>query len=223
MYVLVPGAGGHAGYWRLVQQQLTAAGVDSGAVSLPGPDPTQGLREYVDRVVAAAASSEDVVIVGQSLGGFAAAWAAAELGPRGLVLLNAMVPRPGESAGQWWDATGSGAARAENDQRIGRDPAAGVDADVHFLHDVPPSAVAPLGAPREESAAVFEVPWGPSAWPDVPTRVLAGVDDRFFPLDFQRRIARERLGIDVETVPGGHLAALSHPAEVAAALLQTSP
>jgi len=39
--------------------------------------------------------------------------------------------------------------------------------------------------------------------------------DRFFPLDFQRRVARERLGLDVDVIPGGHLAALSRPAEVA--------
>jgi hypothetical protein len=45
--------------------------------------------------------------------------------------------------------------------------------------------------------------------------VLAGTDDRFFPLDFQRRVARERLGLDVDTVPGGHLAALSYQDAVA--------
>jgi pimeloyl-ACP methyl ester carboxylesterase len=48
----------------------------------------------------------------------------------------------------------------------------------------------------------------------VPTRVLAGRDDRFFPLEFQRRIAGERLGTEVDSVPGGHLVALSRPAEL---------
>ena len=56
-------------------------------------------------------------------------------------------------------------------------------------------------------------------WPDVPTRVLAGRDDRFFPAEFQRRIAADRLGLDVEEIPGGHLAALSRPAELADRLL----
>jgi pimeloyl-ACP methyl ester carboxylesterase len=46
--------------------------------------------------------------------------------------------------------------------------------------------------------------------------VIAGRDDRFFPLEFQRRVARDRLGLDVDVVPGGHLAAMSHPAELAA-------
>ena len=48
----------------------------------------------------------------------------------------------------------------------------------------------------------------------MPTRVLAGRDDRFFPLDFQRRVARQRLGTEVYVVPGGHLVALSRPAEL---------
>ncbi len=42
-------------------------------------------------------------------------------------------------------------------------------------------------------------------------RVLAGMDDRFFPVEFQRRVARDRLGIEIETIPGGHLVALSNP------------
>jgi pimeloyl-ACP methyl ester carboxylesterase len=49
----------------------------------------------------------------------------------------------------------------------------------------------------------------------VPTSVLAGQDDRFFPLEFQRRVARERLGLEVDVVPGGHLAALARPVELA--------
>jgi pimeloyl-ACP methyl ester carboxylesterase len=70
-------------------------------------------------------------------------------------------------------------------------------------------------------------PWPLSSWPDVPTRVLAGRHDRMFPLDFQRRIARERLGIEVDEIDGGHMVAMSHPAELADRLeafrLEVSP
>jgi hypothetical protein len=45
-----------------------------------------------------------------------------------------------------------------------------------------------------------------------------GRDDRFFPTEFQRRVARERLGISAEEMPGGHLLALSHPAELSTRL-----
>jgi pimeloyl-ACP methyl ester carboxylesterase len=53
----------------------------------------------------------------------------------------------------------------------------------------------------------------------VPTRVIAARDDRFFPVDFQRRIAAERLGLDVDVVPGGHLVALGHPEALAERLI----
>jgi pimeloyl-ACP methyl ester carboxylesterase len=47
---------------------------------------------------------------------------------------------------------------------------------------------------------------------------VTGRDDRFFPPELQQRLARERLGIDPVIVPGGHLAALSHPGELAAVI-----
>ncbi len=49
--------------------------------------------------------------------------------------------------------------------------------------------------------------------------MLAGRDDRFFPYGFQQRVARERLGIEVTEVPGGHLAALSRPREITDAIV----
>ncbi len=52
-------------------------------------------------------------------------------------------------------------------------------------------------------------------WPDVPTRVLAGRHDRMFPLGFQRRVARERLDLEVDEIDGGHMVALSNPGELA--------
>jgi hypothetical protein len=50
--------------------------------------------------------------------------------------------------------------------------------------------------------------------------VLTGEADRFFPRDFQRRVARERLGVEPDVVPGGHLLALANPDGVANYLLR---
>ena len=47
---------------------------------------------------------------------------------------------------------------------------------------------------------------------------MVGRDDRFFPLDLQRRVARERLGLDVDVLDGGHLVALSNAVGLAALL-----
>lgn len=45
--------------------------------------------------------------------------------------------------------------------------------------------------------------------------MLAGRHDRLFPIDFQRRVARARLAIDVDEIDGGHMLALSNPAVLA--------
>ena len=45
--------------------------------------------------------------------------------------------------------------------------------------------------------------------------MLAPREDRLFPLAFQRRIARERLGLPVEEMPGGHVPMLARPGELA--------
>jgi pimeloyl-ACP methyl ester carboxylesterase len=49
--------------------------------------------------------------------------------------------------------------------------------------------------------------------------VLCGESDRFFPVEFQRTVARERLGVEPQVLPGGHLIALSQPTLVADYLL----
>ncbi|MGY1712650.1 alpha/beta fold hydrolase [Geodermatophilus sp. SYSU D00758] len=218
-FVLVPGAGGRAWYWHRLVPELERRGHAAVAVDLPAEDDAAGLGAYA-AVVADAARGRDrpVVVVAQSMGGLPAPLACARVPVDRLVLLNAMVPRPGETGGEWWAATGHEAARAAAAAADGR-PYHPEDLDEDFLHDVPPEVVATAPGPVAQSGTPFTEPWPLAAWPDVPTRVLAGRDDRFFPPAFQRRIAAERLGLDVEEVPGGHLAALSRPAELADALV----
>src|SRR5262245_13371081 len=137
-FVLIPGAGGAAEYWQLVEPELRRRGYDAIAVALPAGDDNAGIREYADAVVAAVGdTTDDVVIVGQSLGGITAPVAAEELKASLIVLVNAMIPKAGESPGVWWDATESGEARRANDRKLGRDPDAGFDLDFYFLHDLP--------------------------------------------------------------------------------------
>jgi pimeloyl-ACP methyl ester carboxylesterase len=132
------------------------------------------------------------------------------------VLVNAMVPRVGETGGQWWEATGQAKARAELAAAQGRVVRGDVDVMVDFFHDVPADVVAEAMAhdAPAQSGTPFTQPWPLDRWPDAPTRVLAGRDDRLFPLEFQKRVARERLALPVDEMPGGHLVALSYPVEL---------
>jgi len=130
------------------------------------------------------------------------------------VLLNAMVPVPGETPGEWWDAVGSQHAR--RDAAIAGGYPTEFDLDTYFLHDVPPEVLARLpGDNRAPSDTPFAQPCTFECWPDVPLHVVTGADDRFFPLDLQRRVAADRLGIEIDVLPGGHLVALSRAADLA--------
>jgi pimeloyl-ACP methyl ester carboxylesterase len=214
VFVLIPGAGGAAWYWHRVVPELRARGHEAVAVDLPGADESAGLPEYADAVTAAIDGRPDVVVVGQSMGGFTAPVACARIPVRLLVLVNAMIPLPGETPGAWWGNTGWEPARVAAAQAGGYP--AEFDLAAYFLHDVPAEVVAAgEGHAYPEADMAFGQPCAIERWPDVPTRVLAGRDDRFFPLEFQRRVAGERLGADVDVVPGGHLVALSRPAELA--------
>jgi pimeloyl-ACP methyl ester carboxylesterase len=90
-----------------------------------------------------------------------------------------------------------------------------------FFHDVPDAVREEAYARGEpdQSETPFVKPWPLKAWPDVPTRFLAATGDRLFPIEFQRRVVAERLGIPVDEMPGGHLVALSRPVEVAERLI----
>jgi pimeloyl-ACP methyl ester carboxylesterase len=217
-FVLIPGAGGAAWYWHRVVPLLERAGHEAIAVDLPGDDPRAGLDAYADLVVTAIGKRTNVTLVAQSMGGFTAALVSARV-PLGMLLfVNAMIPVPGETAGEWWDHTGSEKARTAAAERHGY--AAAFDLVTYFLHDVP-KAVADEGAAHErpEAKLAFEEPARFTQWPAVPIHVVVGREDRFFPNDFQARVARERLGKSVDEIPGGHLVALSHPLELADRLL----
>ena len=59
-------------------------------------------------------------------------------------------------------------------------------------------------------------------WPSISTRTrcrfglkrrfVATIEcDRLFPVEFQQRVARERLGVDADVLTGGHMLMLSQP------------
>jgi pimeloyl-ACP methyl ester carboxylesterase len=219
-FVLVPGAGGNAGYWQLVEPLIQQAGFGGVGVSLPNW-PGATFADHADAIVAAAGTATEITLVAQSMGAFSAPLTCNRLPVAELVLLNAMIPAPGETAGEWWGNTGQAEALRANDLREGRDPDAGFDAQTHFLHDLTPDVLAALTQSGDEEPveSLFETPFPLDQWPDVPTSVLAGHDDRFFPIEFQRRVAKDRLGLEVEELPGGHLLALSQPEALVARLV----
>lgn len=214
-YVLIPGAGSDSWYWHLVTPLLRERGHDVVAVDLPCDDDSAGLPEYRDTVIDAIGDRRDLIVVAQSLGGFTAPLVCERVPVDLMVLVAAMVPTPGESAGEWWENTGANAARREAAASYGG--TGEVDDVVNlFLHDLPPDVAAESEHHvRNQSGTPFEKPWPLAAWPAVPTRFLLCRDDRLFPAAFMRRVVSERLGITPDEMESGHLPALGHPGELA--------
>jgi pimeloyl-ACP methyl ester carboxylesterase len=213
-FVLIPGAGCDPSYWRFLVAELKSRGHDAMPVDLPCDDDTAGLEQYVEVVIDAVDDRRDLVVVAHSFGGFTGMLVCDRLPVRLLVLLSAMVPRPGEAPGDWWANTGYEQAHREAAERFRFDPN---DISAIFYNGVPAEIAAEeLGRPvRDQSATPMEKPWPLEALPDTPMRFLLLRDDRFFPADFMRRVVRQRLGVTPDEIDGGHMVMLSHPKELA--------
>jgi pimeloyl-ACP methyl ester carboxylesterase len=218
-FVLIPGAGGMGWYWHRVVPLLEAANHEAIAVDLPADDADIGLNDYADIVLRAIGQRRNVILVAQSLGGFTAPLVCARVSVDRLVFVNAMIPLPGETAGAWWENTGAVRARVAAANKNGY--SVGFDLPTYFLHDVPDAVLRSGPASQhEQSERVFGETCDFERWPEIPIHVVASADDRFFPLEFQRGVARKRLKADLEVVTGGHLVALSNPHELVERLLR---
>jgi pimeloyl-ACP methyl ester carboxylesterase len=201
-FVLIPGAGGDSYYWHLVVPLLEAEGHEVIAPDLPTGDDSAGVREYADAVVEAIGDRRDLVVVAQSIGALAAPLVCERAEVRLLILVAPMIGAPGETGAECWSS---------------HEGASEIDVKETLLHDVPEKVVADLfarGEPRQ-SDRPFGEPWPLDAWPDVPTRVLAARNDRLFPFEPMRRLARERIGVEADAIDTGHTPALAQPEELA--------
>jgi pimeloyl-ACP methyl ester carboxylesterase len=205
-FVLIHGAGSDSRDWQLVKPVLEARGHQVVAPDLPCEDDSAGLSEYRDTVISELSDQGDLVVVGHSFGGFTAPLVCERVGTDLLVLVNGMIPAPGEPPGEWWANTKWNGRSAETEEET---------IEV-FLQDVSQElARDALTREKEQSGTPLEAPWPLQEWPQVRTKIVVGRDDRFLPADFQRRVARERLGVGVDEMQGGHMVALSQPKELA--------
>ncbi|GGK69781.1 salicylate esterase [Sphaerisporangium melleum] len=229
-YVLIPGAW-HGGWaWRPVAERLRAAGHRAVTLTLPGladgDDPT-GLRlsDAVDHVVNKVEGLDhtDVVLVSHSWGGYPMTGAAHRLGGRvaELVYYNAFVPRPGVSL--------LGENPPENvallRSLMESSPTGSVPMALEFVQQMLMQDVAEA-AQRQLAELLTPQPGG--YWEDaldipevtelgVPGRYILSEDDRALPRPGAEFAAR--LGVEPVMVPGTHESLLTHPDEVAKALL----
>jgi pimeloyl-ACP methyl ester carboxylesterase len=218
-FVLIHGAGDVGWYWHLVEKELRQRGHDVVAPDLPCEDDSAGLLEYADTVVDAVGDRSELVVVGQSFGGFTAPLVAERLPVDVLILVAGMIPAPGEKGEDWFAHTGWEQAVQEqarrDDGKTGSE-----DPFMVFYHDVLRAlAQEALSRGRRQSETPWKDHWPLDVWPPVPTRFVLCTEDRFFPPDFMRRVVAERLAILPDEIAASHCVALSRPTELAAMLV----
>ena len=204
IYALIHGAGDVGWYWHLVERGLRARGHSTVAPDLPIEDDDATLADNAQVVLDAIEATRDhgeLVVVGQSYGGYVAPIVADGAGADRLILVAGMIPKPRETADKMWEATG---------WRMPRGGAVDL-----FYHAVDPDLAAEATSKeRHQSESTGREPWPLAAWPDIPTHFVLCRNDRFFPADWLRGIVRERLHIDPDEIDSGHTPALSHPTEL---------
>jgi pimeloyl-ACP methyl ester carboxylesterase len=205
-YALIHGGGDVGWYWHLVERELRARGHRSVAPDLPIEDPSATLDDHAKVVLDAIATipdrGDELVVVGHSAGGYTAPIVAERAGADRLILVAAMIPRPGETAGEMFAATGWRMPHTDDAS----------DRAVYY-HDVDPDLAAEAMSRTRRDAGDDE-PWPFAAWPDVPTHFIVCTNDRFLEADWLRGVVRDRLGIEPDELASGHTPALSHPREL---------
>jgi pimeloyl-ACP methyl ester carboxylesterase len=219
-FALIHGGGDVGWYWHLVDAELRRRGHDVVAPDLPCDDNAASIDDYADTVVDAIGGRGNLVVVGQSYGGFTAPLVADRVPVDVLVLVAAMIPAPGETPADWWTNTGHGDAVRVQAQRDGGQTGSD-DRLVAYYHDVPrPLAEEAISKERGESETAYNTPWKLAAWPDATTRFVLCTEDRIFPAEFMRRVVADRLNITPDEIASGHCVALSQPKQLAALLVR---
>lgn len=205
-FVLIHGGAGTAALWEPVSEHLSRLGHEAVAMDLPCDDPEAGWDAYartVESAIEGRKPTGELIVASHSLGGFVAPLVCGRVPVSKIVLISAMIPAAGETFEEWWENTG-------HTREVAPDWA---DPET-FYNGVPRELAEREARLSEGRLNVPDGPWPLRGWPEVPTKFLLCREDRIFPRDFMRRIARERLGLEADEIDGGHGAPLSHPGEI---------
>ena len=229
VFVLVPGAW-HGGWaWQPVARRLREAGYTAVTITLPGladGDERAGLRlsDAIDHVVAEVSRRDlsEVVLVGQSWGGYVITGAAHELAGRlaKVIYYNAVVPARGTAMVDE-NAEYAALTRAAIE--------ASPDGTISVIREQVPMLVP--DADEQAQDLLFELlvpqPGGYFLDPiDVGDVTSLGVPAGYILSEDDRALARPgtefaaRIGLTPVMVPGGHESMLTRPDEVTKALLK---
>src|SRR5262245_7403017 len=121
-FILIPGAGGGAWYWHLVVPRPERRGHEAIPRPLPAGADSAGLADVAEAVIRAIGERQPqrVVLVAQSMAGFTVPLVCQRARVGMVILVNAMIPNPGETPGAWWANTDHREAKRLQNVKDGR-------------------------------------------------------------------------------------------------------
>jgi pimeloyl-ACP methyl ester carboxylesterase len=229
-HVLIPGAWHGAWSWRPVAERLRAAGHRAITLTLPGlndgDDPSGWrLNDAVDYVVAAVRQRQldNIILVAHSWGGYPATGAAQVLGRQvsKIIYYNAFVPIRGIPLTD----EDRPVQRQATLRSIRESPVGAVAPTLEYLQEELMQGVAPelqrlvadLLTPQPGGYFLGSLP-ADAASLDIPAAYIAGDSDHAMPRPAAEFAAR--IGVQPIVVPGTHNGLLTHPDELADAILR---
>jgi pimeloyl-ACP methyl ester carboxylesterase len=229
-FALVHGAWHSGSCWDSTATLLRAAGHPVVAPDLPCDDPAATLADYRSAVLDSLAPhpSDDLVLVGHSLGGVTIPLVAEARPVRALVFVCALLPLPGVALSQdqlveeglfapEWPALASRQVRAADGSSTWP-PDAAIEA---FCHDCRPDVAArAVAALRPQHWGMANEPSPLHGYPEVPATAVVCAGDRVLAAESCARLAEERLGATVIRLGGGHNPMQAQPERLAQILLE---
>jgi len=225
-FVLVHGAWHGAWCWERLVPELAERGHDAIAMDLPVEDGSATFEDYASVVVDVAASAtDDVVLVGHSLGSMVIPLVAAARPATAIVFLCGLVPNFG---GTPWDDAPPMAVPGFFDPLVKHEDGStswpNLEAATSAFYpdcSAEDAAWAYARLRHQNTSSLWGSPYPLDSWPPGRRVAIIGADDEAVTPAFANHVCRTRLGIEPIALPGGHSPFLARPAQLADMLTRT--
>jgi pimeloyl-ACP methyl ester carboxylesterase len=212
-FVLIHSTGEAPSCWERLVRALGDRGLSARAVDLPTDQPDLEVDDYSEIMRQQVGANDRPIVVAHSGSGVLLPAASRSLNARHRVWLAAWVPDPNAS---FLEEARDTAAQKFNPAWVGKDPTADESVAIEFLyHDCDQATIdwalttrrlfLPLAVYNQRIPFENDLP---------STYVVASLDRTILP-EWQRRMARDRLGVEPIEIATGHLPHVSQPDSLA--------
>ena len=208
--------------WKLLVDELQRRGHRALTPAFDVTKTDEGAEFHAETIIEALRESgqrpTDVICVAHSAAGIYLPIVAERWRPRRMIFLAALIPQPGHSIIEQFNADPS----MFNPAWVGKNPMDDSVALEFVYHDCPTDRIEWALSTRVLFYAkqAMEERCPLSVWPSVPASYIACLDDRTIAPAWQMRAAREWLNVEPFVLPGGHCPNVSHPEVLAEVLVK---